>query len=369
MNIEKQYLELLEKTLNGNPKSDRTGTGTISVFGEMLGHNMENGFPLLTTKKMYWHGIVTELLWFLKGDTSIKYLVDNNCNIWNGDCYKKYCDSHYTEPSNPGGPLLSDNLVSLKPIAYSKELFIEKIKTDIDFADKWGNLGPIYGKQWRQWNKITYNEEHRNGFYDPIDQISNVVEDIKNNPDSRRLVVSAWNVSELDKMVLQPCHYAFQFYTRELTWEEQVQWVFKNTDVEWENLYIVEEIAKESTPKRAISLMWNQRSSDDFLGLPYNIASYALLLEIIAKEVNMVPETLKVAIGDCHIYKNHIEQCKEQISREVFKLPKLEFTQEFYDIMDNKEYSFSDKINLFSPDMFKIKDYKSHKTIKGDLSN
>ena len=196
---------------------------------------------------------------------------------------------------------------------FSKEQFIEKIKTDKEFSDRFGNLGPIYGKQWRNW---VYDKDMDYGTERSVDQIQNLINELKTNPDSRRLMVSSWNVSEISEMVLPPCHYAFQVYTRELTWEEQVQWVMKNTDVEWENLYIVEEIAKPSTPTRAISLSWTQRSVDTVLGLPFNIASYGLLLTMLADEVNMVPDQLIGNLGDTHIYLNHIEQAKEQIGRE-----------------------------------------------------
>ena len=196
---------------------------------------------------------------------------------------------------------------------FSKEQFIEKIKTDKEFSGRFGNLGPIYGKQWRNW---VYDKDMDYGTERSVDQIQNLINDLKTNPDSRRLMVSSWNVPEISEMVLPPCHYAFQVYTRELTWEEQVQWVMKNTDVEWENLYIVEEIAKSSTPTRAISLSWTQRSVDTVLGLPFNIASYGLLLMMLADEVNMVPDQLIGNLGDTHIYLNHIEQAKEQIGRE-----------------------------------------------------
>jgi thymidylate synthase len=267
--------------------------------------------------------MATELIWFLKGDTNIKYLVDNGCNIWNGDAYKNYLNNH-TEDSSYRVAYF-DEEVKFRP--YTLEEFINNIKTNNEFAKKWGELGPIYGKQWRKWREGKYtNELIVDGLQIPdgptywkegIDQIQNLINELKTNPDSRRLMVNAWNVDQLEDMVLPPCHYSFQVYTRELTWEEQVQWVMKNTNVEWENLYIVEEIAKPSTPKRAISLSWNQRSVDVFLGLPFNIASYGLLLEIIAKVVNMIPEHLVGHLGDTHLYNNHIEQAKEQIGRDL----------------------------------------------------
>ena len=336
--IDTQYQALLKDImLNGVKKKDRTGTGTISVFGRQIRHNMKEGFPLLTTKKMYWKGIVTELLWFLKGDTNIKFLVDNDCHIWDGDAFKNYCNTYKGN------------------FPMDKEEFIDAIKTNPEFAEKWGELGPIYGAQWRYWNK----------YDDYVDQISNLINEIKTNPDSRRLIVNAWNVGELDQMVLPPCHYGFQVYTRELTWEEQVQWVMKNTNVEWENLYIAEEIAKPSTPKRAISLMWNQRSVDTFLGLPFNIASYGLLLEIIAKTVNMVPDQLIGNLGDVHLYENHLDQANEQISRTPFELPTLKMNPIF---LANLEHKGLDEAINGQVD-FQLENYQSHPSIKAPLSN
>ena len=190
--LDTQYQALLQDIIdNGIQKGDRTGTGTISLFGKQIRHKMSEGFPLITTKKMYWNGIVTELVWFLRGDTNIKFLVDNNCHIWDGDAYKKYKLKHNFQ-INQGIDILS------------QEEFINKIKTDDEFAAEWGDLGPIYGKQWRAWN---------NG-YDFTDQIQDLIRDIKTNPDSRRLMVNAWNVGELDQMTLPPCHYGFQVYTR-----------------------------------------------------------------------------------------------------------------------------------------------------------
>jgi len=296
-NLDKQYQSLLQDIINnGVEKKDRTGTGTISVFGRQIHHKMSDGFPLLTTKKMAFKTMVTELLWFLRGDTNIKYLVDNGCHIWDGDAYKNYTKSFLGYEDIP-----------------SQEWFINEIKTNQDFANRFGDLGPIYGKQWRKW----YGWRK----YSLTDQIANLINDLKTNPDSRRLMVSAWNVGELDQMVLPPCHYGFQCYVRE---------------------------------GKYLSLMWNQRSVDTFLGLPFNIASYGLLLEILAKEVNMIPDELIGNLGDVHLYSNHIEQAKEQISREPFELPKLTL-----------EHSSLDPVEL----VYKLEDYQSHPTIKAPLSN
>ena len=233
MNIEHDYLRLLKDILNnGKEKEDRTGTGTISVFGRQIRHKMNQGFPLLTTKKMYWKGIVTELLWFLRGDTNIKYLVDNDCHIWDGDAYKNYCKEF--EKGNAPGKTALVQRVDGKSMTkkLSKEEFIAIIKTDDEFAKKWGELGPIYGKQWRSW-KIIYDNnvsewvgegEDAIPIYKVLnrhDQISNLIEQLKTNPDSRRLMVNAWNVGEIDQMTLPPCHYGFQVYTRELSLEER----------------------------------------------------------------------------------------------------------------------------------------------------
>jgi len=352
-NIEHDYLKLLHDILNnGVKKQDRTGTGTISVFGRQIRHDMRLGFPLLTTKKMPFKTIVTELLWFLRGDTNIKFLVDNNCHIWDGDAYKNYCLSY-----KDGHEFYEDEQVKR---SFTQEEFINKIKTNDEFAKKWGELGPVYGAQWRNWGKDFKQipNETGDGVYNititGIDQIQNLINDLKTNPDSRRLMVTAWNVGELNQMVLPPCHYGFQVYTRELTWEEQVQWVLKNTDVELENVYIVEEIAKPSTPTRAISLMWNQRSVDTPLGLPFNIASYALLLMMIADEVNMVSEELVGNLGDCHIYLDQQDGVKEQLNRQPMKLPKV---------------TIQDGIYCSSPSDVLLENYESHPAIKFPLSN
>jgi thymidylate synthase len=238
---------------------------------------------------MAWKTMVTELLWFLRGDTNIKFLHDNSCHIWDGD-------------------------------------YVKSGRTD-------GELGPIYGKQWRSWNKGRWERDYVNPI--KVDQIANLINELKTNPDSRRLMVSAWNVGELDQMVLPPCHYGFQCWTR------------------------------EENDKRYLSLMWNQRSVDTFLGLPFNIASYGLLLEIIAKTVNMVPDQLIGNLGDVHLYNNHIEQAKEQISRSSFELPKLKMNPIFLANLEHKglDEAINDHVN------FELENYQSHPSIKAPLSN
>jgi thymidylate synthase len=344
-NLDKKYQQLLSDIIEfGVEKEDRTGTGTISEFGHQFRHKMSEGFPLLTTKKMHWKSIVTELLWFLRGDTNIKFLLDYDCHIWDGDAYKNYAAKTSMDVD---GQL-------------TKEEFIKQIKTDDQFAKKWGDLGPIYGKQWRKWDGVSYlNRESNNMSTPKIDQIDDLIKELKTNPDSRRLMVSAWNVGELDQMVLPPCHYGFQVYTRELDETERVVLMDKKLGVT-ENLppyYTEDEMVKHNIPKRAISLMWNQRSVDTFLGLPFNIASYGLLLEIIAREVGMMPDEIIGNLGDVHLYKNHIEQAHEQIGRTSFVLPQL------------KTDAKMDGICCNVPDDFVLEGYQSHPAIKAPLSN
>ena len=324
--LDKQYQELLQDILdNGVTKSDRTGTGTKSIFGYTIRHNMSEGFPVLTTKKMAWKTMVTELLWFLRGDTNIKYLVDNNCHIWDGDAYKAY-EKWYDEVAvhSPFGEVPR----------MTKEGFIKAIGLDDEFAKKWGDLGPVYGKQWRRLIHHfpkTYSEVSQYEQYigvKTIDQIQNLINELKTNPDSRRLMVNAWNVGELDQMTLPPCHYGFQCYVRD---------------------------------GKYLSLMWNQRSVDTFLGLPFNIASYGLLLTILAKEVNMVPDQLIGNLGDTHLYLNHLEQAKEQIGREPFELPTL---NQFPTYEGSRP-----SIESYVVGDFTLKNYQSHETIKAPLSN
>ena len=313
--IEEQYRALLGTLLeNSTEKSDRTGTGTLSVFGRQIRHSMKDGFPLLTTKKMAVKSMFTELKWFLKGDTNIKYLVENNCNIWNGDAYKAYTtklEKHWEE----GGDI------------YTMPEFIDEIKNcENGFAEKWGELGPIYGKQWRKWKGDTWlegNTDGTEGSYlqsNHIDQIQNLINELKTNPDSRRLMVSAWNVGELNQMTLPPCHYGFQ-------------------------CYVVD---------GKLSLMWSQRSVDTFLGLPFNIASYGMLLMLLCEETGYEPGDLIGNLGDVHLYNNHWEQAKEQISRDGFDLPTIKLSN--VDIL-NGEFKYQ------------LINYHFNPSIKAPLSN
>jgi thymidylate synthase len=396
-NLDKQYTDLLQDILdNGVIKSDRTGTGTISIFGRQIRHKMSEGFPLLTTKKMPFKTIVTELLWFLKGDTNIKYLVDNGCHIWDGDAYKNYLK------------WAGNNPLTIKE-------FIEKIKTDSDFAGVYGELGSVYGKQWRKWKEGEYTTplglDGPSIWSEGIDQIANLINDLKTNPDSRRMVVSAWAVHDLPKMVLPPCHYGFQVYTRELSLDKRYELagIFGKEKLPGEPSYTEEQqhsLLDELVPKRAISLMWNQRSVDTFLGLPFNIASYGLLLEIIAKAVNMVPDELIGNLGDVHLYSNHVEQAKEQIGREFDELERMELgrkkglwkefqfgnihltcdehnipkqTREPYPLPTLKHMKTEAFYKSLSEDVslvthldntdFEMENYQSHPTIKAPLSN
>ena len=302
-NLDKQYLELLDDILvNGTSKDDRTGTGTYSVFGRQIRHNMKDGFPLLTTKKMAWKTMITELLWFLCGDTHIKFLVDNNCHIWDGDAYKAY-RKQVKEHWEKGGDVAD------------METFLEDIQKY--GSDEWGELGPIYGKQWRDW--------HGN------DQIKDLIKSLKENPDSRRHMVSAWNVADLDQMVLPPCHYGFQCYVRE---------------------------------GKYLSLMWNQRSVDTFLGLPFNIASYGLLLMMIAKECDLIPDQLIGNLGDVHLYKNHVEQAIEQTKRKPFPLPDVKLMSNI-----NFKAALNGTLDKIQWEDFYLLGYQSHARIKAPLSN
>jgi len=372
--VDKQYFDLICHIKEfGTEKSDRTGTGTKSVFSYDMRFNMQEGFPLMTSKKMAWKAMVVELLWFLKGDTNIKYLVDNGCYIWVGDAYKAFCK----ERVDIHNKIVKDNLTcDFQPWeeTISREEFIEKIKTDNDFASKWGELGPVYGKQWRNWTYFTRDKKENiegideaicgvdiwdgYGYLRSLDQIQKLINDLKLNPDSRRLIVNAWNVGEIDSMVLPPCHYGFQCYTRKMSTDERNKWFHKhrnglnpNMKYDWKDY----ELDQQNIPDRALSLKWTQRSCDVFLGVPFNIASYGLLLHLISREVNMVPDELIFSGGDCHIYLNHLEQCNTQLKQQTYKLPSIEIANKsIFDI------TYED---------IKLIGYESSPTIKGELSN
>jgi thymidylate synthase len=313
---DKVYHDLLKDILeNGHQKGDRTGTGTTSVFGRQIRFNMKDGFPLLTTKKLHTKSIIHELIWFLSGDTNIEYLQENKVSIWD------------------------------------------------EWADLMGDLGPVYGKQWVDWSGKTQvglsAKKNDEGYYEyiqtktnGINQIKNLINSLMGSPDSRRIMVSAWNVGEIEQMALPPCHYGFQVWTRELSYKERYDmWNKKNPTLD---IMTDDELFDNANiPKREISLMWNQRSVDTGLGLPFNIASYGLLLEMIAQQTNMIAGELIGNLGDVHIYDNHIEQIQEQLTREskTDVLPKLKLNK----VDTIFDYKFED---------FEIVDYDTHSTIK-----
>ena len=358
-NVDKQYLKLIQSILDkGELKEDRTGTGTISIFDYSMRFNMKEGFPLLTSKKVFLKGVIHELIWFLRGDTNIKYLVDNDVHIWDGDCFSNYLKNRdrFSNKDNIKEDVIINGIHGSSNRQYTKEEFINKIKTNDDFAKKWGDLGPVYGKQWRAWGgyngQVTsYKTESNN------DQITELIDRLKNDPDSRRLMVMAWNVEELPKMALPPCHFGFQCYTSELSYQQRIKCWCDNLGkhISYADDLNEEKLDKLGVPKRKLDLKWFQRSVDSFLGLPFNITSYAILLHLLAKEVNMIPGDLIFNGGDCHIYSNHINQCKTQMNQKTFSLPKIELHN-------------SSIFNIVYEDI-KIIGYESSASIKGDLSN
>ena len=307
--VDESYLDLLEHIIkNGSVKTDRTGTGTKSLLGYQMRFNLADGFPLLTTKKVPIKSIIHELLWFMRGDTNLKYLAENNVHIWDEWPYKAYLIKNKFNVPATGSEEWNQGL---------KE-FIEKIKTDETFAKENGNLGPIYGYQWRSWP--TPNGGH-------IDQLQNVIEQIEKSPDSRRLIVSAWNVSDIDEMAkagLPPCHCLFQFYVAD----------------------------------GKLSCQLYQRSCDTFLGVPFNIASYAILTMIIAQICDLQPGEFVWTGGDVHLYLNHLEQANLQLSRrgDIRPMPKMK-------INPNKN-----KLEDFTIDDFELIDYNPHEAIKAPIA-
>lgn len=316
MKNEQAYLHLCKDVLeNGTEKMDRTKTGTISLFGKQIRFDLRDGFPLLTTKRVSFHLIATELLWFLKGDTNIRYLLQHNNNIWNEWAFKKWVESNeYDGPDMRDFGLRSQKDPEFKKVYDEQmEIFKKKVLEDDDFAKKYGDLGFVYGKQWRHWKTSTN---------DTIDQISDVIQMIKTNPNSRRLIVSAWNPEDIPNMALPPCHTLFQFYVAE----------------------------------GRLSCQLYQRSADLFLGVPFNIASYALLTHLIAKECNLEVGEFVHTFGDVHIYANHIDQIKLQLSRDVKKPPTLQIKTEKESIFD---YEIED---------FEIIGYDPHPAIKAPVA-
>ena len=376
-----QYLNLLKEikeTGTYKPAARENMPGTQSLFGHQFRHNLASGFPLLTTKKMYWKGIYVELLWFLKGDTNVKYLIDNGVNIWNGDAY-----GYYLKKFNSQMKLQYNDGASPTPL--SEESFVELIKSGTTDEKNnaithngiiipnyiLGDCGYQYGRVWRNWNGITFNENERqikDSVHIKVDQIDTLIKNLKKNPESRRHLVTAIDPLHDTDLALYWCHAMFQFNCRPLTFEEKLQWVMKNTDVELENLAITERAYKDDVPKYYLDCQLYQRSADVILGVPFNIASYALLTEIIAKICNMIPGEFIHSFGDVHIYDNHREAVEVQIQRIPTKLPKLILADYI-----NTEYEFGldrlfNKMRDLSTKPFTLIDYNPQEKIDAELS-
>ncbi|MBC1553281.1 thymidylate synthase [Listeria booriae] len=312
----KQYLDLEKFVLeNGTQKGDRTGTGTISTFGYQMRFDLADGFPIMTTKRVPFKLVVSELLWFLHGDTNIRYLLEHNNNIWNEWAFERWvASSEYTGPDMTDFGLRAEQDEAFKAV-YLEEMasFKSRILADDVFASKYGELGNIYGKQWREWRTSTG---------ETIDQLADLIEMIKTNPNSRRLIVSAWNPEDVPTMALPPCHTLFQFYVAD----------------------------------GKLSCQLYQRSADIFLGVPFNIASYALLTHLIARETGLDVGEFVHTMGDVHLYNNHIEQVKEQLSRTPRALPKL--------VLSDKPASIFD----FDVADITLEGYDPHPAIKAPIS-
>lgn len=307
----KQYLELLNDVYkNGQATDDRTGVGTISVFGRQTRYNLQEGFPAVTTKKLYTKSIIHELLWFIAGDNNLQYLAKNDVNIWNEWPYRHYIQETTKKEVTKEQTQTSEWKSGMKE-------FVQKIATDDDFSKKWGSLGPIYGYQWRNW---------RNARGEITDQLKNAIHQIKTNPNSRRIIVNAWNAGEIKDMEtsgLPPCHVLFQFNVRQ---------------------------------RKYLDCQLYQRSADIFLGVPFNIASYALLTHMVAHETGLEVGEFIHTLGDAHIYKNHLKQVKEQLSRKSYPLPKLWLNPDVKSVFD---FTYND---------IKLLDYKSHPPIKAPIA-
>jgi thymidylate synthase len=368
-NVDLEYNRLLSLILTkGKRKKNRTGVDTIGVFGAQARFDLSEGFPILTTKKVFTKGIIHELLWFLKGDTNIKYLVDNDVHIWDSDCYRKY-----TEIKSKNDGDVSEMVFEPTTNAYRmlrKDEFIDGIKRNDDFAKKWGELGQgTYGQMWRAFPYYLpeYTPDNGTGLLRTVDQIQKVIDKLKTNPDDRRMIVTAWHPVLVDKATLPPCHCMFHFNTEELTLEErsilQIKEIGKNPTRPTFDLATLNGEKSLDTyldevgiPKRRLNVLLYQRSCDTFLGVPFNITSYALLLSMISQVVNMVPGEFIHTFGDLHIYENHLEQVKEQLSRTPKTLPKLVLNPEVKDLF---KFTYND---------IKIEGYDPHPAIKGEVS-
>lgn len=358
MTYEQQYLNILHNILEDGWKKKTRNGSTKSLFGKSISHKMSDGFPILTTRKINFKNAVVELLWFLKGNTSIKFLLENNCHIWTGDCYSKYL-KFTRNLEEPDYRYLVDSPEDNKMRPFTVKEFENQIINDSAFSSQFGDVGKLYPYQWRTFDTIDGAT---------IDQIQYVIDELKTSPDSRRICVDSWDVENLGNMIIYPCHPFFQFFSRELTFTERYSYfcnlmnkggISFNIEENHQGLS-EEEITKEldwaNVPKRNVSLQFTMRSSDVPLGLPTNMMVYALLLEMVAKEVNMIPDELLYNGGDVHIYENQIEGVKEQLSRTPLVLPTLK--------MKNRK-----SINDYRVEDFELVDYNHHNPIKYPLSN
>jgi len=366
--VDTEYFRLINEVLtNGRWKHNRTGIDTISVFGAQAKFDIDlDAFPILTTKKVHFPAIVHELLWFIKGDTNIKYLVDNNVRIWNEWAYVKYKKWFETKGGNISiYGTRKEGCRSAEP--YTQDEFVQKIKDDVEFAKEFGDLGMgTYGGMWRAFphriNPIGYDKgthmEVRGWEVENVDQLQKVVDKLKSNPDDRRMIVSAWHPYWVDHCALPPCHCMFHFNTEELTYNERFQlYLAKGGDLIAEpETRMVELFDTMDVPKRRLNCLLYQRSCDTFLGVPFNITSYCLLTAMIAHCVNMAPGVFTHTYGDLHIYKNHMDQVSTQLARQPLQLPKLWINPEVRDLFGLKY------------DDIKLQDYNPHSAIKAEVA-
>ena len=372
--VDTEYFRIVNDILtNGRLKKNRTGVDTIGIFGAQAKYNVDlNAFPLLTTKKVHWPAIVHELLWFISGDTNIKYLVDNNVRIWNEWAYKKYSDwwenraKFYTSPEN-----MEREIPAVQENKLTQEEFVEKIKFDESFANRWGELGEgTYGGMWRNFPFYTQDNEFVGSStvkgvsaeywtFGQVDQLQKVINKLKTNPDDRRMIVSAWHPYWVDHCALPPCHCLFHFHTEELTLEERIDILQKQVgpvNLPKFEMWIIQKLNEENIPHLRLNCLLYQRSNDFFLGVPFNIASYSLLTAMIAHVTNMVPGTFTHSHGDAHIYVNHLDQIKLQMSREPKSLPSLWLNPDVKSLFD------------FKFDDIKLLNYDPHPTIKAEVA-